>query len=176
MTAVLLAVTAPAVAAEEQKTLDDYRVIYERNMFSRDRRPPETNRRRPTRTTTQVLEIYVLRGIAAQKDERVAFIEEQVSGQTTKARIGNEVLGGTITEIQPNRVAFDDSGQTKYIQIGGEFGKTETTVVSTVSEEESQQTASTQTQTQQPADSGASADESEILRRLRERRQSELGQ
>jgi type II secretory pathway component PulC len=177
---IVLTANAAVYAAEEQttsqKSYDDYKVIYERNMFSKDRRPPQEEQQRRVRTT-QVLAIYVLRGIAAQKNERVAFIEEQVSGQTMKAQVGTEVLNGRITEIGPDRVTFEENGLTRYISVGGEFGKTESTVMTTTTGEESQEAASTQTQpqTQQPAGTGSSGDEGDILRKLMERRQSELG-
>lgn len=172
-----VAIGASEEQAARQKSYEDYKVIYERNMFSKDRRPPLEEQQRRVRTT-QVLAIYVLRGIAAQKNERVAFIEEQVSGQTLKAQVGTEVLNGQITEIGPDRVTFEENGLTRYISVGGEFGKTESTVMSTATGEEPQEAASTQTQpqTQQPAATGSSGDEGDILRKLMERRQSELGQ
>ena len=120
---------------------------------------------------TQVLAIYILRGIAVQKEEKVAFIEEQVSGQTTRAEIGSEVLNGRITDIKYDRVAFEQNGQIKYIKVGGEFGKTETTVTVEVSEE-SQETTSVE----KPADDSTASDENDILKKLMERRKSELGQ
>lgn len=163
------------LSAEEQEasenSYDRYKVIFERNIFSKDRLPPQTQNGTRRVSIRQVLSIYVLRGIAAQKDQNVAFIEEQISGQTMKAQIGTEVLDGKITEIKYDRVAFEQDGQTKYIRIGGEFGKTETTVETTESEEASQAAPA-----EQPAAGGTTGDENDILKKLMERRKSELGQ
>lgn len=151
---------------------DDYKVIFERNIFSKDRLPPrETKNGSERARTTQVLAIYILRGIAAQQDQKIAFIEEQISGQSMKAEIGAEVLNGRITDIKYDRVAFEENGQIKYIKVGGEFGKTETTVVVTASEELQETSAE-----EKPAEASNGGGESDILKKLMERRQAELGQ
>jgi type II secretory pathway component PulC len=179
-TVLLLSGNPIAFSAEQQdapqNAYENYKIIFERNIFSKDRLPPQKQSEGRRVRTTQVLAIYVLRGIAVQKEERVAFVEEQISAQTMKAGIGTELLNGRITEIKYDRVAFEQNGQTKYVKVGGEFGKTESTVVSTVSEEEQQE--ETPINTEEPAGGGTSggSEESDILKKLMERRQSELGQ
>lgn len=181
ITVLLLLGCTAVFSADEQETAqtsyEDYKIIFERNIFSKDRLPPRQTPSQRVRTT-QVLAIYVLRGTAVERDERVAFIEEQISGQTMKARTGDEVLNGCITEIRFDRVGFEENGQTKYIRIGGEFGKTETTVMTTVSPEsdESPSETSTSAPAEQPVNTDSSGGENDILKRLMERRQSELGQ
>lgn len=173
---ILLLGNGTAFSAEEQNSsqnsYDKYKVIFERNIFSKDRLPPRETQAGAGRVKkTQVLSIYVLRGIAVQKEEKVAFVEEQISGQTMKAEIGTELLNGRITEIKYDRVAFEQNGRIKYVKVGGEFGKTETTVISMVSEESQQETP-----VEKPADSSTPGEESDILKKLMERRRSELGQ
>lgn len=175
-TVILLAAGSVLFSAEEpnapKKSYESYKVIYERNIFSKDRLPPREERSDSGQVRkTQVLSIYVLRGIAGPQDGRVAFIEEQVSGQTLRANIGTEVLNGEITAIQYDRVAFEQNGQTKYVKVGGEFGKTETTVLTTASEEPQEAKP-----VEVPAEKSSPGDESDILKRLMERRKNELGQ
>jgi type II secretory pathway component PulC len=183
LTGFLLAAGSVLLVAEEpdapKKSYEQYQVIYERNIFSKDRLPPR-ERTGPERVRqTQVLSIYVLRGIAGKPGRRVVFIEEQISGQTQRAELGSELLDGTITEIKYDRVAFERDGQTRYIKVGGEFGKTETTVLTAAPEATAQEgavpadTAGPQTA---PADSNAPNGESDILKKLMERRKNELGQ
>jgi type II secretory pathway component PulC len=175
----LLAAGGGLLSAEEPNMSDNsyekYTVIAQRNIFSKDRRPPREERPSRERVRrTQVLSIYVLRGIAGQPGERVAFIEEQISGQTLRANVGTELLDGEITDIKYDRVAYEQNGRTRYIKVGGEFGKTETTVIAEASENESQEVVTPPTA---PADSNAvEGDESDILKRLMERRRNELGQ
>lgn len=155
-----------------KRSYDQYEVIYERNIFSKDRLPPQQERSGPAQVrTTQVLSIYLLRGIAVQAGSKVAFIEEQVSGQTMRAQVGTGVLNGRITGIQYDRVAFEQNGQMKYVKVGGEFGKTETTVLTTAGEE-----APAVKPAAVPTEKSSGGDESDILKKLMERRKNELGQ
>lgn len=174
----LLAVGGGLLSAEEpnapENSYEQYTVIAERNIFSKDRRPPREERSPEQARKIQVLSIYVLRGIAGPPGDRIAFIEEQISGQTQRASIGTDLLDGQITDIKYDRVAYAKNEQTRYIRVGGEFGKTETTVVAEASEEQSQEQVAPQAA---PADSNAAeGDESDILKRLMERRKNEMGQ
>ncbi len=154
------------------QSYDAYNVIYERNIFSKDRLPPRETQAGSGRVrTTQVLSIYVLRGIAAERQEKVAFIEEQVSGQSIKARIGTDLLEGKIKEIKYDYVIFEKNGQPLKIRIGSEFGKKETTVISEVSQTETTDTPAEEVQ----AEKKPAGDEDDILKKLMERRKSELG-
>lgn len=169
--------SAPAQEAPK-RSYDQYEVIYERNIFSKDRLPPQQERSGPSQVrTTQVLSIYLLRGIAVNEGSRVAFIEEQVSGQTMRAQVGTAVLNGRITGIQYDRVAFEQNGQTKYVKVGGEFGKTETTVLTAAGEEPaSDEKPAAVKPAASPAEKSSTGDESDILKKLMERRKNELGQ
>ena len=172
------------VAAEEEsagtQSYDKYKVIYEQNIFSKDRLPPRSLEDRSNRRvrTTKVLSIYTLRGIAAEQGraQRYAFIEEEVSGQCQMAKLGAEVLGGTIRQIQLNYVLFEQDGEIKKVYIGEQFGSTSTTVTTEVGpDDEPEAAASEKAAPEKTAEQPASGDESDILKKLMERRKRELG-
>lgn len=167
---------AEETSAAVSGSYDSYKVIYEYNIFSKNRRSPRSNQRRTRRTrTTQVLSVYVLRGIAAEagKDQRYAFVEEEVAGQTQTATVGTEILAGQITGIQMNYVLYEENGQTRKIHIGEQFGKTSKTVTSEVSADESE-TSSTDSSSE-TSDQPSSGDENDVLKKMLERRKRELG-
>ncbi len=158
---------------------DKYKVIYERNMFSKDRQPPRSADEGARRVqTSKVLSIYILRGIAAEKgrSHQYAFVEEEVSGQSQMAKVGTEILGGIIKEIQLNYVLFEENGQVRKIRVGEQFGSTSTTVTVEVSAENVQdepvEEAAAKKEAVEPPSSG---DENDILKKLMERRKRELG-
>ena len=158
---------------------DKYKVIYERNVFSKDRLPPRSPGEGGDRVrTTKVLSIYILRGIAAEKgrSHQYAFVEEEVSGESQMAKVGTEILGGTIKEIQLNYVLFEENGQVRKIRVGEQFGSTSTTVTTEVSTETEQDKSAEEGASQEKAEEPPSwGDESDILKKLMERRKRELG-
>lgn len=165
--------------SSEKNTYDRYKVIYEQNVFSKDRRPPRQSDpgSRQVRTTT-VLSIYVLRGIAAEagRAHRFAFVEEQISGESKMVGIETKILGGRIKDIQLNYVVFEEDGKTRKIRVGEEFGKASSTVMTDAAEpadaNESTPSASPKEDT---VDESAPTDENELLKKLMERRKQELG-
>jgi type II secretory pathway component PulC len=162
-----------------KNTYDKYKVIYERNVFSKDRLPPRQSQpnSRPTRTTT-VLSIYVLRGIAAEagRAHKFVFVEEQVSGESKMAGIGMKILGGQIKDIQMNYVLFEQDGKTRKIRVGEEFGKTSSTVTTAATEPaDANEPAVEAPPKEEKAGESTPADENDLLKKLMERRKRELG-
>jgi len=163
--------------SESTKTYRDYQVIFEQNVFSKDRRPPRQNqpRRRQVRTTT-VLSIYVLRGTAAEagRAHKFAFVEEQISGETQMAKVGTTILGGTIKDIQLNYVIFEEDGESRKIKLGEEFGQTSSTVMTEASESDDTNEAGDNASSQENKTDESSGDENDLLQKLLERRRNEL--
>lgn len=160
-------------------TYDNYKVVYERNMFSKDRLPPREVQRPTRRTpTTTVLSIYVLRGVTAEagRAHKFAFVEEQISGESSMAWIGTKILDGRIKDIRLDYVLFEEDGETRIVRIGEEFGKTSSTVMEDVAESaDGDETADDAPQKEEKAEESTPADESDILKKLLERRKRELG-
>ena len=180
----LMMASGMSLAAEDlpttRNTYDKYKVIYERNVFSKDRlppRPPQPSSRQ-TRTTT-VLSIYVLRGIAAEagREHKFAFVEEQISGETNMAKIGTAILGGQIKDIQMNYVLFEEDGKTRKIRVGEEFGKASLTKIADVTEpaDANETAGDVVPKVEKTDESTPAADENDVLKKLMERRQRELG-
>jgi len=163
-------------AEDRSSGYDKYKVIYEQNMFSKNRRPPQQERRRRQVETTKVMSIYVLRGIAAEagRANKVAFVEEQISGQSQTVNIGATILNGQIKDIQMNYVLFEEDGKIRKIGIGQEFGTTSTTVVTEV-EGSPDEIDTTSESTEEKTDDSSSTDDDDMLKKLMERRKRELG-
>ena len=162
-----------------KNTYDTYKVIFERNMFSKDRLPPRerTERPRQIRTTT-VLSIYVLRGTAAEagRAHKFAFVEEKISGDSDVARIGTKILSGQIKDIQINYVLFEENGTTRKVKVGEEFGETSSTETRDVTESAGgDEAADTTSPKEGQAEEPSSGGESDVLKKLMERRKRELG-
>lgn len=178
----MLASGVPFAADEpsaEKKSYDRYKVIYEQNVFSKDRLPPrQPDSNSPQVHTTTTLSIYILRGIAAEAERKhkYAFIEEQISGESKTAGIGTTILGGRIKDIQLNYVLFEESGKTRKIRIGEEFGKTSTTViVNSVEPVDINQPSDNVSPREDKINESQPTDENELLKKLIERREQELG-
>jgi type II secretory pathway component PulC len=167
-------------AAAPSSSYEDYKIIYEKNIFSRLRYTPLSQSREAggTRKETVVLSLYVLRGVAVETQNRLAFVEDEISGQTRRLTVGDMILEGTIAEIHPDRVVFRENDQSRDIRIGQEFDRLESVVERPV-------TASAESPTQTPAAPsavqtkssapGSSADEADVLKKLLERRKQEMG-
>lgn len=164
----------------EKYTYSRYKVIYERNIFSKDRLPPsqkQSGSAKQVRTTT-VLSIYVLRGTAAEsgRAHKFAFIEEQISGETEIAKIGTKIMGGKIKAIQMNHVLFEEGGKVRKVNVGEEFGTTSSTVMKEVTESaEAEGPASDSPRKEEKANELQPADENDLLKKLMERRKLEMG-
>ena len=163
-----------------KNTYDNYKVIYERNMFSKDRRPPrepQSTQRKKVQTTT-VLSIYVLRGTSAEagRAHKFAFVEEKISGDSNVARIGTKVLSGKIKDIQMDYVLFEEDGATRKVKVGEEFGETSSTETRDVAESAGEdEAADTTSPKEEQAEESSSGEESDLLKKLMERRKRELG-
>lgn len=103
--------TASAIgSASQAATWDDYRVVVERSIFSRDRRPKAP----PTRTTAEPIDrgppppppplqsSFVLVGVSISDERPVAFVEDRRNGQTHALSEGDTVADRVVVAI-----AFD---------------------------------------------------------------------
>ena len=166
-------------SAAEPSSFENYRLIYQRNIFSRTRTAPSSRQSgTATRTETVVLSLYVLRGVAVETQYRLAFIEDAVSGQSKRLTVGDSLLNGTITEIRPDGVVFTKDEQNRTIKVGQEFERIESVVERLV---ETAATSSDPNMSEQAAGPARSApatlpqDEDAILRQMMERRRQEMG-
>lgn len=101
-------------------SLDDYRIIVDRNIFARDRAARRTGR--PERDRSQETKApapeMVLIGMAVQGGEPLAFFEDSRSGEIVQLPSGQELWGGTILSISMDGVDYLYRGTTRYLAIG----------------------------------------------------------
>lgn len=119
---VLAAVSPTPAATEKDRTWDSYRVLVDRNMFLRDRRPPRptrTARARPTMAPPSDSDRNVLlTGVARRDGEFVAFFENTRTNATAKVRVGQAVGKGKATAITLDGVEYERDGSVSRIAIG----------------------------------------------------------
>ena len=114
------ALTANGQPAPDAEPRERYRVLVERNIFSRSRRapqgppPPVSTRPAAVVDTDQYL---VLTG-AGKGDSEIAFIEDTRTGRTTRLRTGDAVGKGKIVTITLRHIEYEREGQIVKIEIG----------------------------------------------------------
>ena len=170
------AVTGPvahgAAAAASQPSWDRYRIVVDRNVFSRTRGRPGPARAVVARPVFQPKSPVVLRGIARRGDEHVAFIEDTGTKKTWKVKAGDALAGGRVQRITLDRVEVDRAGRTVAIQVGSSLDGTPVLAPASMPTVTSSGTATSA----QPSETKAVNPKLQsILERMRQRRQKELG-
>ena len=158
-----------------------YDVILGRNIFSRQRRPArqEAEMREAMKTVAPNPESYfTLKGIVQENDAFIAFIEDSQGGGVLRLHQGDRVARGTIKTLSLDAIEYQSESQTISVKLGYnlEGGR------GTVSTGQMQEwPAATSTTGASPAaqtglGQAPSPDEAEILKRLMEQRNQQLGQ
>ncbi len=162
--------SAPASAPTSARATDDYRIIIDRNIFTR-------NRRAISRSTS-IIRMgpatnmgTVLTGVAIQADEPVAFFEDVRSGETTKLAVGQSIEGGQIVSISLDSVEFKSGGMTRTVNLGENLQGV--SAVFAAPPAAASVPAPATAATSQPAIDKNTAD---VIERLRQRRLQEMGQ
>jgi hypothetical protein len=119
---VLAAVSPLAVAAGQDSSWDNYRVLVERNIFLRDRRrarsPAPVFSRMATPTPPDSDRGIVLTGVARRGEESVAFVEQTRTGATFKVGVGEAVGRGKVAAITLDGIDYEREGSVRKIPIG----------------------------------------------------------
>ncbi len=167
--------------------MNQYGLILERNIFTRDRgrREPEPSRvERNVAPPPPPQKSYVLIGISRWGDEYIAFVENTRYGDTQMYRIGNTVAEMKIKHITLDNIELEKDAKTITIQVGSDLtGGAQTSsltmqdLLNPVGESAPSSPASgiagaTKTEPA-PTDS---TDTDDILKKLMERRKKELEQ
>jgi hypothetical protein len=151
----------------EEATWERYEVLLERNIFARRRGRTAVASERPEEPPPPTPERYVyLRGVTRVGDEFVAFLEDTRSGQVTQVHAGEEAVRGEVSRVWLGGIG--------YVQGGGEV---EVAVGENLEKSASAQSAGPVAETEggEAATHAAGAPPSDLLERLRQRRQEELG-
>jgi hypothetical protein len=101
------------------KTWDDYKVIAEKNIFSRNRIKdvPVSEVQQPVVVIPEQT-YYTLRGITRQSDGYISFIEDERTMAVTKVRKGEKIGGGKVSNIGLDDISFEYGGRTVKVEIG----------------------------------------------------------
>jgi hypothetical protein len=173
-----MAVASDGVAGNGRPAWDRYEVLVTRNMFSRVRGRPVS--RVPDRTAPPVPvapERYVvLTGIAQQGDASVAFLEDLRSGETWLVRAGEETVRGSVRAVSASGLSYEWEGGTVEVALGE-------TLEGHAGSEEMGFVGATEVSGVEDGGAGVSvpaspvgSSEADLLERLRQRRQEELGE
>jgi hypothetical protein len=169
----------------EKAIWEDYRILSERNIFSRNRvkveKPvfvePRSIQREPDREEGYL----VLRGVTKQADQFVAFIEDSRTMEIRKV-LKNGIIGkGKIKKITLDYITYELEGKSARVNIGMTMGGEAAESVSGYDsgfEAPKQQDFLNFSPTVQEETKAETTGESakDILQRLKERRKKELGE
>ena len=168
---------APAAPEQHsQRTWDTYQVLVERNIFSRDRARAVQRRAEATLTPVPNPDRYiVLTGIVVQDEEYIAFLEDSRDGITVRARTGDVVARGRLKNIAFDHVEYETNGDSVTVDVGQSLGRASpASMPASGSEEVGRAVEPSADRTPAAAGSARDADQN-LLERLRQRRQRELG-
>ena len=160
---------------------DAYKIIVERNMFSRQRGPrvDRSNREGRTRTPPPAPNpesYYVLKGVVEENGVFIAFLEDTQRGQILRVCKGDKVVRGAITDMTLDSIEYQFEDRTVTVAMGYDLEGGQGTVTFAQMYELSQAYSSTSEEGTTESSTPPSADEAEILKQLMERRQQQVGQ
>lgn len=163
-----------------------YRIITDRNIFSRQRgrrsaaigTSAEQSTRKVTPPTAE--SYFVLKGLAKVDDVYVAFFEDTRGGDLIRVTAGGGLARGKITKLNLDSVVYQRGEDSASILVGQTLeGKLAPVLLTYDSYVSLAATVSVAAGTPKTADANApasSGDESDILKKLMERRKQELGE
>ena len=166
---------------QQQDPWEVYKVIVERNMFSRQRgaRIDRLSQDRPDMRTPPSApnpeSYYVLKGIVQENNAFIAFLEDSRGGDILRVRKGESIARGVIKALSLDSIEYQLEDRTISVTMGHDLEGGRGAVTMTQLFEWSQTSSATpQEGATQP--SSTSGDDADILRQLMERRQQQLGQ
>ena len=119
---IVAVVSSVSISAERQDWWAKYRVLTQRNIFRRDRKPVRP--RGPAASRPAKGNSYdsdrnvVLTGVARGGGEFVAFFEDARTGVTSKIRIGRPIGKGRVKTITLNGVEYERAGTVRKLKVG----------------------------------------------------------
>lgn len=185
LTGLLLVIAVTAIGASPTTrpamvpaaSWSDYKVIVDRNIFSRSRTPRSGGTRyvpqeRPRSNNREEPEM-TLSGVAVHLAVRLAFFDDPQSGETLRVGVGQRVGKGTVVSIAPEGVELRLDDRVRRVQIGQTVSGREavrSTVMTTASSQPVGETSPSASDRGDSKDKGTN----DILERMRQRRLREL--
>ena len=165
--------------ANQEDSWDAYRIIVERNMFSRQRGPrvDQSGRQRMNAPAPTPESYYVLKGIVQEDGVFIGFLEDNQRGRIIRVRKGDKVARGIITNLTLDSVEYQFGGRMVKVAMGYDLEGGQGRITFDQMYELSQAYTATASEEEGESESSApSADEAEILKQLMERRRQQIGQ
>ena len=163
-----LLISVAFALCQAEYDMEDYVVIFEKNIFSETRTAKRADdsqqRQQADNQPVYVAEAFVLRGTVILHEEQIGFIENLFSGEVSHVHIGDDFDGSKVVAINWDGINLDKDGEVVEILIGRQFhgnGKVPAG-------------AAMPTQIQPAIRIETAGDESEIIKRMMERRQQQL--
>ena len=98
-------------STEKETAFDpNYAVIFERNIFSRDRQPyqaPDDSAPAPAPLETPVEASFILRGLSKELTKTVAFVEQTDRGSIEKYEVGSSIARGRISSLTLDDLTYE---------------------------------------------------------------------
>jgi hypothetical protein len=152
-----------------------YNIILDRNMLSRNRVPsrPQEVVAEPPKRVPDPESYLLLKGIVQEDNRFLAFVEDKRTGTVLRLREGDSVARGTIKSLNLDGLQYQYQDKTISVGIGSDLegGSGALTASDLASYSSMAAPGASATGSAPP-----SADEAEILKRLMEQRQQQLGQ
>ncbi len=164
--------------ANEEDSWAAYRVIVERNMFSRQRGPrvDRSGRQRMNAPAPTPESYYVLKGIVQEDGVFIGFLEDNQRGRILRVRKGDKVARGIITNLTLDSVEYQFGDRTVKVAMGFDLEGGQGRITFDQMYELSQGYTATTSEEGESESSAPSADEAEIIKQLMERRRQQIGQ
>ncbi len=166
------------VAAPKQDKWENYQIIIQRNIFSRQRGPRvdlSRGQRMDAPPPPNPETYYILKGIVQENGVFIAFLEDTQRGQIFRVREGDSVARGKVKTFNLDTIEYEFGDRTVTVAMGKDLeGGKGTITLNQMYELSQTYTPTSQEGTKEPT--SPSADEAEILKQLMERRKQQLGQ
>ncbi len=152
-----------------------YNLIVDRNMFSRTRQGPLSERLvddRP-KVAPNPESYFLLKGIVQEDNHFIAFVEDKRTGSVLRLREGDTVARGLVKSLNLDGLQYQFQDKAISVSLGSDLegGSGAVTAGDLASFSATAAPAASSTGSAPP-----SADEAEIIKRLMEQRQQQLGQ
>ncbi len=168
-------------STEQQNSWTAYKVIVERNMFSRQRSAGAERSNRgdgDVRTPPPAPDpesYYLLKGIVQENGAFIGFLEDTRSGEILRVHEGDKAARGVIKALSLDSIEYQLEDRTMTVTMGHDLqGGQGAVTMSQLSEWLQTSSPAPQQGTTQP--SSPSGDDADVLRQLMERRKQQIGQ
>lgn len=154
----------------EGADFEKYKLIAEQNIFARYKRITTGDESGGIVMQKKVISLYILRGVVLKEEEKLAFIENEISGEYIRAKVGEDIAGYKVKDIKSGSVVLEKDEDEFNIKVGAEIHRETKEVAVSRTEQVKDESAETNVKSVLPA-----TGEDATLKLMMERRKRELG-